>query len=203
MSQTSDKSVRAPRRSHGKGKASGSPAAQAGRRLASSHTLPAATAAEEPLEIEYGPKTGFRTFIGRVSRATPMEIVLTERAGVHAKLIKDLAKHMAIPASRLFTILGVPKATAEKKVAAGEMVAGQGGQAVIGMVKLLGIVQAMVANSTSDDAKGFDAAKWLGWWIEVPQPSLGGRKPAELLDTPTGAEIVARLLGAIESGAYQ
>ena len=159
--------------------------------------------AEKPLEIAYGPKTGFQTFIRRVSRATPMEIVLTERAGVHAKLIKDLSKHMAIPASRLFAILGVPKATAEKKVAAGEMVAGQGGQAVIGMIRLLGIAQDMVANSTSDDARSFDAAKWLGRWIEVPQPSLGGRKPAELLDTPTGVEIVARLLGAIESGAYQ
>ena len=96
-----------------------------------------------------------------------MEIVLTERAGVHAKLIKDLSKHMAVPASRIFSILGVPKATAEKKVAAGEMLAGQGGQAAIGMVRLLGIAQDMVANSTSSDAKNFDAAKWLGRWIEV------------------------------------
>lgn len=175
MSQTSDKPVPAPRRSVGK----------------------------RPAGISYGPGIAFDAYIRRVSTATPMEIVLTERAGVHAKLIKDLARHMAIPSSRLFAILGVPKATAEKKVAAGEMVAGQGGQAVIGMIKLLGIAQAMVANSTSDDAKGFDAAKWLGQWIEVPQPSLGGRKPAELLDTPTGAEIVGRLLGAIESGAYQ
>ena len=28
-------------------------------------------------------------------------------------------------------------------------------------------------------------------------------KPAELIDTPTGVDVVARLLGAIESGAYQ
>ena len=39
--------------------------------------------------------------------------------------------------------------------------------------------------------------------IERPQPALGGRKPADLIDTPTGVEVVARLLGSIESGAYQ
>ncbi len=159
--------------------------------------------AEEPQIIAYGSKTGLNAYVRRVSEATPMEIVLTERAGVQAKLIKDLASRMALPASRMFTILGVPKATAEKKVAAGEMVAGQGGQAAIGMIRLLGIAEDMVANSTSADAQGFDAAHWLGRWIEVPQPSLGGRKPAELLDTPTGVGIVARLLGAIESSAYQ
>lgn len=162
-----------------------------------------ASPAQEPAEIAYGRGTGFDAYIQQVSRATPMELVLTERAGVHARLIKDLARHMDIPTSRLFAILGVAKATAEKKVAADEIIAGQGGQAVIGMVRLLGIARDMVASSTADEARDFDAAKWLGRWIDIPQPSLGGRKPAELLDTPTGVEIVARLLGAIESGAYQ
>ncbi len=157
----------------------------------------------EPAEIAYGPGTGFNAYIERVSRATPMELVLTERAGVHARLIKDLARHLDIPASRLFAILGVAKATAEKKVAADETIGGQGGQAVMGMVRLLGIARDMVANSTADEARDFDAARWLGRWIDIPQPSLGGRKPAEVLDTPTGVDIVARLLGAVESGAYQ
>jgi len=57
--------------------------------------------------------------------------------------------------------------------------------------------------TTASEAKMFDATKWLGQWIERPQPALGGRKPADLLDTPTGVELVARLLGSIESGAYQ
>jgi len=164
---------------------------------------PSTRQVREPAEIAYGPGTAFNAYIQRVSHATPMELVLTERAGVHARLIKDLARHMAIPASRLFAILGVAKATAEKKVAADETIGGQGGQAVMGMVRLVGITQNLVANSTADEAANFDAAQWLGRWIEIPQPSLGGRKPAELLDTPTGVEIVARLLGAIESGAYQ
>jgi putative toxin-antitoxin system antitoxin component (TIGR02293 family) len=166
-----------------------------------------ATQVREPIKneevIAYGSALGFEAFVQRVSGATPMELVLTERAGVQARLIKDLARHLDMPASRLFAILGVAKATAEKKVAAGETIGGQGGHAVLGLVRLLGMARALVANSTAVAAAEVDAAKWLGRWLEIPQPSLGGRRPAELLDTPTGVEIVGRVLGAIESGAYQ
>ncbi len=170
---------------------------------AKTRATPSATRVQEPAEIAYGNALGFEAFVQRVSGATPMELVLTERAGVQARLIKDLAGHLDIPASRLFAMLGVPKATAEKKVAAGEVIGGQGGHNLLGLVRLLGMARALVASSTAADAADFDAARWLGRWIEIPQPSLGGRKPAELLDTPTGLEIVGRVLGAIESGAYQ
>ena len=153
--------------------------------------------------IVYQSKKGVDEYVRRVASATPMQVVEIERTGVVGSFIKDLSKRMEIPSSRIFSILGIPKATAEKKAAAGEMVAGSGGQAAIGMVKLLGVAQEIVANSTASQARGFDAAKWLGQWIEHPQPSLGGRRPADLLDTPTGVEVVARLLGSIESGAYQ
>ena len=170
---------------------------------ATTSTATSATQVREPAEIAYGSAQGFEAFVQRISAATPMELVLTERAGVQARLIKDLARHLDMPASRLFAILGVAKATAEKKVAAGESIGGQGGHAVLGLVRLLGMAQALVANSTAVAAASFDAAKWLGRWLELPQPSLGGRRPAELLDTPTGVELVARVLGALESGAYQ
>ncbi|MGO4777134.1 antitoxin Xre/MbcA/ParS toxin-binding domain-containing protein, partial [Lysobacter sp. 2RAB21] len=58
-------------------------------------------------------------------------------------------------------------------------------------------------DSTAPDARDFDWATWLGSWIEQPQAALGGQKPADLLDTPTGLSVVARLLGSLESGAYQ
>jgi hypothetical protein len=97
--------------------------------------------------------------------------------------------------------IAMPSTT--QKPASGEFVSGAGGQAAVGMIRLLGIAQEIVNNSTADEARNFDSAKWLGQWIERPQPALGGRKPAELIDTPTGVEVVARLLGSIESGAYQ
>jgi putative toxin-antitoxin system antitoxin component (TIGR02293 family) len=110
---------------------------------------------------------------------------------------------MDVPAVRIFDIVGIPKATAEKKVAAQELIAGAGGQAALGLARLLAIAKGIVENSKAAQAKNFDAAKWLGRWIERPQPALGGRKPADLIGTPTGLDMVTRVLGAIESGAYQ
>ncbi len=159
--------------------------------------------AEDTQVIEYHPRNGVDDYVRRVASATPMQLVQMERTGVVGSLIKDLSRRMEIPSTRVFRILGVPKATAEKKAAAKEMVSGRSGQAAIGMVRLLGIAQEIVRDSTAKEAQDFDAAKWLGQWIERPQPSLGGRKPAELLDTPTGVEVVARLLGSIRSGAFQ
>jgi len=158
---------------------------------------------KQRLFIAYRSTKGVDAYVREVAAATPIELVEIERAGVQGTLLKDLSKRMEIPSSRIFAMLGVPKATAEKKAAAGEMVAGRGGQAALGMVRLLGIADRIVANSTAKEARSFDSAKWLGQWIERAQPSLGGRKPADLLDTPTGVEVVARLLGSIESGAYQ
>lgn len=153
--------------------------------------------------IRYQRSRGVDAYVRAVAGASPMEIVEIERQGVLGAFIKDLSKRMEVPTSRIFTILGVPKATAEKKAAAGELVSGSGGQAAVGMIRLLGIAHDIVSNSTAAEAKTFDAARWLGKWIERPQAALGGRKPADLIDTPTGVEVVARLLGSVESGAYQ
>ena len=151
----------------------------------------------------YEPKKGVDAYVRIFVRATPKEIIATERRGVQSQLLKDLSKRIQLPATRIFDIVGIPKATAEKKVAAGELVAGSGGQAALGMIKLLGIAQELVDSSTAKEARGFDAGKWLGQWLERPQPALGGEKPADMLDTPTGIDVVSRLLGSIASGAYQ
>lgn len=142
-------------------------------------------------------------YVHEVSTATPLELVEIERQGVQGVVLKNLSRKMSVPISYMYKILGVPKATAEKKMGAGEFVTGSSGYAAIGMIRLLGIAQNMAEDSTAKVAEDFDASKWLGQWIELPQPALGGRKPADLIDTPTGIDIVARLLGAVESGAYQ
>jgi uncharacterized protein (DUF2384 family) len=95
------------------------------------------------------------------------------------------------------------EAAAEKQSASGELLSGSGGQVALGTARLLDIAQAIVSNSTAQEAADFDTAKWLDQWLERPQPTLGGRKPSDLIDTPTGIKVVSRLLGSIESGAFQ
>lgn len=145
---------------------------------------------------------GVDAYLRQVHDATPMEMVEIERQGVAGLFITDLSHRMELPSSRVFAMLRIPKATAARKTAQGAVVDGRAGQSAIGMVKLLGLAQDIVNESTAEGAAAFDAVKWLGQWIERPQPALGGRKPADLLDTPTGVDIVARLLGALQSGAY-
>ena len=151
----------------------------------------------------YTRRMGVDAYLKQVHNATPMQIIEIERAGVAGAFITDLSSRMDLASSRVFTILRIPKATAARKMADGAVIDGRAGQAAVGMVKLLGMAQDIVSDSTAKQAKGFDSVKWLGLWIEQPQPSLGGLKPADLLDTPTGVEMVARALGSIQSGAYQ
>jgi putative toxin-antitoxin system antitoxin component (TIGR02293 family) len=170
--------------------------------------MPAAAAAKskpapKPAPIDYARKKGVDAFVDRVAEATPMQVYEAELRGVDGHLLKDLAKRMDIPAVRLFQIIGIPKATAERKAAAEEPITGAAGQAALGLTRLLALARGIVADSTAAEAKDFDAARWLGRWLEQPQPALGGRKPADLIAMPTGLEMVARLLGAIESGTYQ
>ncbi len=162
-----------------------------------------ANSAARPAEFFYHPSDGFDEFISNLHVAEPMQLIETERKGIASVFVKDLSKRMQIPAQRMFDILGISKATAERKVAAGELLSGSGAIAALGLARLLGIAQEMVEQSTAPEAKDFDAAKWLGQWIEQAQPALGGRKPAELIETPTGVDLVAKLLGATQSGAYQ
>ncbi|MEI2455121.1 antitoxin Xre/MbcA/ParS toxin-binding domain-containing protein [Lysobacter firmicutimachus] len=151
---------------------------------------------------EIGPAT-LKGYVSYLRTATPLQRVAVEREGVPAQVIKDLAASMELPAVRMFNILGIAKATAESKAAQQARIAGAGGQAALGLLRLMVIAQSIVDASVSAQAGEFDLARWLGRWIEQPQPALGGRRPADLLDTPSGFDVVARLLGSLESGAYQ
>ncbi len=141
--------------------------------------------------------------VRQVRLATPLQRVEIERRGVAGQVVNELARRLGVPAVRVFAMIGVPKATAQRKALRAQVIAGSGGQSAIGMAQLLGIAHAMMAQSTASEARDFDAERWLGRWLERPQAALGGRTPGELLDTPTGIAVVSRLLGAIESGAYQ
>ena len=152
--------------------------------------------------LAYHRKEGVDAYVRQVRDATPVQIIEIERQGIASSFIVDLSIRMDLPSSRMYAMLRIPSATAARKSAAGAVIDGRAGLAAMGMIKLLGIAQDIVQDSTSPEAEGFDTAKWLGQWIERPQPALGGQKPADFLDTPTGVEIVSQLLGAIRSGAY-
>ena len=148
--------------------------------------------------LRYAPKQ-FDAFVRAVHTAPPMQLLETERQGVDAAFLAAMAERMAVSYSYLAEALGIPKATAARKLANSEKI---NGAAAIGLARLLAMARDIVEDSTAPEAQKFDTANWLGQWIEQPQPALGGRKPSALLDTPTGVAMVTKLLGAIRSGAY-
>ena len=140
-----------------------------------------------------------------VREASPLQRVLVERQGVPSGVVKEVIGGTFISANDFRRFVGnMPKATFTKKMKERSQFTGVTGQAVVGLIDLINMVEDMLAADPDNEAKqGFDVQKWVGDWIQRPQPALGGLAPAQLMDTPTGRESVMRVLGAIQSGAYQ
>lgn len=135
-----------------------------------------------------------------VFRADPLARVQMVRRGVDARAVDSLAKEMNSSREMLLGRLGLAPATFKRRVQDGKPLSTEASERVLGVAKLIGQVQAMV--ETSGDPKGFDAAAWVGQWLEQPLAALGGQRPAELMDTAEGQGIVANLLERVQSAAY-
>lgn len=131
------------------------------------------------------------------------ETVAIERNGVSSEAFVATIEKLKIPSSRVLDILRIPKSTAAYKIKNGGRFEGTEALASIRLEKLLGLAQSIAANSLHPDAKFFDSGKWLGEWLEHPQPALGGISPSALLDTEAGGQRVYQVLAALESGSYQ
>ena len=107
----------------------------------------------------------------------PSDMVTIGRRGVLSAMVKSLAEKLSLTTVRLAQIIGVPKATLERKAASDTLVTGGSAYAALGTARLINTVQNMLDDSTHPDTKTTDAAKWLGQWIERPQPALGGQTP--------------------------
>jgi putative toxin-antitoxin system antitoxin component (TIGR02293 family) len=122
------------------------------------------------------------------------------REGVPAALLEAMVRDMGISKERLFSTLRLPRATVDRKIRNNATLSAEQSERVIGLERLIGQVEAMVTES--GEAAGFDAARWVGAWLERSVPALDGLKPADFMDTMEGQEIVSRLLAQSQSGAY-
>lgn len=135
-----------------------------------------------------------------IYRASDLERHEIITRGVPACYVVVIAKRTGIPRERLFSSLGFPRSTIEKKIKANEVLGTDQSEKIVGFERIVGQVKAMVAESGNPE--GFDAERWVGEWLEKPQRALDGRKPAELMNTVQGQQIVSGLLAKAQSGAY-
>lgn len=135
-----------------------------------------------------------------VFEADPIERVRVVKQGVSARVVDEMSRRMAMPKERLVTTLGLARATVDRKARENKPLSRDDSSRVVGMAKLVGQVQAMVEESGTP--AGFDSAKWVASWLEQPLPALGGKRPAEFMDTAEGQAIVSQLVARMQSGAY-
>lgn len=72
-------------------------------------------------------------------------------------------------------------------------------EVVQGEDELVKLVDRMVRES--GDPRGFDAARWVRWWLHEYVPALGNT-PASFMNTPEGRDLVRNVLESSQSGVY-
>jgi len=130
----------------------------------------------------------------------PVERVGLIKIGAPSSMLGVISKDMGLARDKFVRLIGLPPATASRKMAKNADLSMDESERLVGLTKLIGQVETMVR--ASGNPQGFNPAKWFSQWIAQPLPALGGRKPAEFLDTSDGREAVSALLAQMQSGAY-
>ena len=136
----------------------------------------------------------------RLYHTSVVDRVSLVKAGVPASYVKVLSARMDMPMERFYLTLGLARPTVDRKVRESKRLNPDESERVLGIARLVGQAQALVKESGGPQK--FDAARWVSGWLERPLPALGGRSPAEFMDTADGRMLVADLLSQEQSGAY-
>ena len=94
-----------------------------------------------------------------IYRVEPMDRIKLIRDGIPARYINVISDSMGITKETLFKFLNLPKSTIDKKSVANQMLPIEQGERLIGIAKLVGQVESIIAESGNPN--GFDAAKWV------------------------------------------
>jgi putative toxin-antitoxin system antitoxin component (TIGR02293 family) len=146
------------------------------------------------------PKSGDAAVFRKIHDMPALDRIRLVKSGVPARWFVRVAERMAMPKDKLYRMMGVPKATLTRKERLDlRLDMGESERALAAMA-LWGQVESIVAES--GEPRGFDGADWTARWLERPQPALGGRRPAELMDTADGRMLVSDLVARMQSSAY-
>ena len=138
--------------------------------------------------------------LGALYRLDAVERIKLVKQGVPATVVDRLSKDMAIGKAKLYETLGLAPATVNRKLRDAQLLSQDDSERVLGIARLIGQVEQMVHES--GDPKGFKAAEWVASWLDRPHPALDGKRPAELMDTADGRNLVSDLLARMQSSAY-
>jgi uncharacterized protein (DUF2384 family) len=122
--------------------------------------------------------------------------------GVPAARISELAQALALPKGMLLAFLGISRSMEYRRVRAALPLSPDESERILGIEALIREVEAMVEESISVDPADFGSGRWLGQWLRLPMPALGGASPASYLDTAERQKVVLRILSMVRGGSY-
>ncbi|MDG4550505.1 MAG: DUF2384 domain-containing protein [Candidatus Contendobacter sp.] len=152
--------------------------------------------------IKYPPKGSGQAIppIGAHYHQSPAEVIAIVRQGVPAERLIEIGACLHRSKEWLFRTLKLPRSTMDHKIRQHERLSPEHSERVVGLERLIGQVQAMVANTEA--ASDFNACRWVGQWLDRPVPALGDAKPADFMDTLQGQALVSRLLAQSQAGVF-
>lgn len=135
-------------------------------------------------------------------RAGSMERVALAREGFPAGQLKATAKRLHISQESIYELLNLSSATIARKMKEKQRLNTAQTELLMGLERLIGLVEDIVAAVGNDDAKEFDAGQWVAHWLQQPMLALGNKPPSEYMDTIEGQQQVLLLLKQNLNGAY-
>jgi putative toxin-antitoxin system antitoxin component (TIGR02293 family) len=147
-----------------------------------------------------GPSAQAEDAYAALYHASPLERIALIRQGIPAAEAKRILDDLDLGQGVGLRALNLPVATVNKKAKLGERLTTDESERVLGFARLVGQLEAMVAES--GEAEAFDAHGWMARWLMEPLPALGHRRPADFLDTMEGQALIATALAQMQSGAY-
>lgn len=127
----------------------------------------------------------------------------TVRRGIPAQFLSALSADMHVSKEQLFGWTNIPRATANRKIAADSSLSVEESERTFSVAKMIGKVATMASDvGDINGAAPFNAAIWTAQWLQEPNNALGGVAPGEYLDTAEGRALIAQLLSQMQSGAY-
>ncbi|QYF88215.1 DUF2384 domain-containing protein [Brevundimonas sp. PAMC22021] len=144
--------------------------------------------------------TALNADYGLIYRSTPLDRIRLAKRGVSARDAKSLLSALAIPSGALHEALHLSVSTLNRRAKTAERLPVDESERVLGLARLIGQVEVMVAES--GDADGFDVRDWTARWLTAPAGALGGLRPMDLMDTMEGQAMVSDTLARMQSGAY-
>ena len=137
---------------------------------------------------------------GQIFQMRPIDRAGLIKKGAPASMLIQISTDMGFSRDKVGKMIGVPPATASRRLAKNANLSMEESERLVGLTKLIGQVESIVRES--GDATNFEPARWFSRWIETPVQALGNKKPEEFLDTSDGREAISTLLAQMQSGAY-